>query len=315
MRILRRRILSLIGGLATGALSAAQKPFDVDRLIESQPGSNCGFQYRKYSVSATVRLLSIPIFSRAAVGSGYALVETRGRMTAIQFAAGSYPERAHGLNRLGFIQEVVVDERPGCPEEFAWLAFMTTSQEKNLDQAKKALEARNGLSPYSVSQGSGRGGWVSAWINRLQFETGYTWRNLTELVTRARAEMARCAGEQRRPVRAERGATFLYSVRRAMLDESPRTSASLVFNDKRFRLDTQKRVEAEEGMVRMDAALTEWGANERTTFRMWYRAGKEQAPPLRFEYQATPFLRLSFDADDRAEAPPIMFALRTKEAA
>ena len=138
MRITRRQILALSGGGLLSKLFGAT--FEVDRLLGvDAPGAR--LEIRKYTASATVMLFSIPLVSRASVGSGYAVTEEAGRTISIQFGAGSYPESARGLNRVGFIQEAVVEEKPGVPSECAWLAFMTTSQEKNLDQAKKALEA------------------------------------------------------------------------------------------------------------------------------------------------------------------------------
>ncbi len=118
MRITRRNLFAMFcGGMAARLDGAAFEPmFEVDRLLAgAAPGGRP--QLRKYTANATVMLFSIPLFSRAGVGSGYALVEESGPTLSIQFGAGSYPESARGLNRLGFIQEAVVEERPGVPSE------------------------------------------------------------------------------------------------------------------------------------------------------------------------------------------------------
>jgi len=339
MRITRRYILGLMGSDLLSRVFAATVPamrgqvaFDVDRLLESsreRGHADCRAGYRKYIASATVMLFSIPLVSRSGVGSGYAVVEEAGsgagHTLSIQFGAGSYPERARGLNRLGFIQEAVVEERPGEPAECAWLAFMTTSKEASLDQAKKALYASGAVVPYSASQGVGRYGRFASRVDRLEFPSRYTWRDISQLVENARGAMAAGAGAEQQQSGSEKPATFLYQVRRAMLDRKPRTASDLVFNAKQFRLETQKADDAaatalftEKQLVpsagrvmRMDDLLTEERTSVKTPFRLWYTKGAEQSPPLRFEYQAKSFLRLTFEAAAAADTPAIRLAFKT----
>src|ERR1700733_8945147 len=338
MSVTRRHILMLTGsGLLAKVFGAslpgeaARNSFDVDRLLDLSSVEPSRTAVTRYVANATITLFSISLVSKSSVGSGYAVVEEVGNTLAIQFGAGSWAESARGLNRLGFIQEAVTEERPGYPAECAWLAFMTTSQEKNLDQAKKAVDTSSGMVPYSASQGCGRNGSFASRVERLEFPGRYTWRDVAQLVGRAREAMAAGIGEKHEVLASgtERGtkqpATFLYVVRRAMLDAGPRTTACLVFNSKQFQLDTQKEEDAEAGahfsvrqlvrpsgsVMRMNAVLTEKRTGERTPFRLWYEAGAEQKPPLRFEYQAKSFLRLTFEAHAKAETPPIQFVFKT----
>ena len=96
---------------------------------------------------------------------------------------------------------------------------MTTSQEKDIDQARKAIEDSKAIVPYSASQGYGRNGVFTSRVDRLEFDSRYTWRDIAELVDRARGAMTAGALEEFQPARpsTERPATFLYAVRRAML--------------------------------------------------------------------------------------------------
>lgn len=335
MSITRRHILAVAGSsilsrvfAATVPEVSAHAPFELDRLLNVNSAESgdaeTRLEFRKYVANATVTLFSIPLVSKSSVGSGYAVVEQAGHTLAIKFGAGSYPESARGLNRLGFIQEGVIEERPGTPLECAWLAFMTTSQEKNLDQAKKALESSGGMVPYTASQGYGRGGNFASRVDRLEFPSRYTWRDINSLVEKARETMAEDAGEQESMTSAgEQPGTFLYMVRKAMLDPGTRTTGHLVFNKKEYQLDTQKEPDASANayfaarnlistagsVTRMDAMLTRKG--DRTAFRLWYEAGAAPALPLRFEYQARPFLRLTFEANPKAATPPIQSAFKT----
>jgi hypothetical protein len=61
--------------------------------------------------------------------------------------------------------------------------------------------------------------------------------------------------------------------------------------------------------------LTEHRTGEKTPFRIWYEEGAAQYPPLKFEYQARSFLRLSFEADGTAAVPAIHHVFNHKELA
>jgi len=342
MRIPRRQILALAASFLPKAFGATipgavRRPgFDIDRLLDACSPEH-GYrssrpEIRKYVASATVMLFSFPLVSKKGVGSGYAVIEeaapaspsTSAGTLSIQFGAGSWPENARGLNRLGFIQETIAEEKPGQPAEFAWLAFMTTSRESSLDQARKAIETSGETIPYSASQGYGHEGRYGSLVERFDFPASYRWSNLSQLMERARTAMTAGIAEQG-SASPDRPGTFLYQVRRAMLDASPRTSHCIVFNDKLFRMDTQKEKDATASahfaerklvppsvcVMRLDAILTEKRTGAKTPFRVWYAAGAEQAPPLRFEYQAKSFLRLTFEADAAADTPPIRLAFPT----
>src|SRR5262249_23043168 len=89
----------------------------VRRLIEAHPGGSAKRYQRRFRVDAVILFLGVPIYRREDVGSGCATVETarcrEQTVTALQFGAGSKPERSRGLNRLGLMQEAVT-ARGGC---------------------------------------------------------------------------------------------------------------------------------------------------------------------------------------------------------
>lgn len=162
MPISRRRVLVVTGTsflmkLFGGTLPPAK--FSVDRLLDAASGLPAEVFSRTYVASATITLCSIPLLSKSGVGTGYTVIEEAagrpGRTVAIQFGAGSYPENTRGLNRLGFIQEVVVEGRDAAVD-CAYLAFMTTSQEKSLDEAKNAMAGSGDTIAYSAAQGFGQ---------------------------------------------------------------------------------------------------------------------------------------------------------------
>src|ERR1700690_893921 len=107
MSIPRRAILGLLAGAGL-AQRVLARPFlfEVDRLLDEIAPSRANVCQRRYGAKATITLLSVPLVYRAGVGSGYIVIEqsAESHTVGIQFGAGSWPEAARGLNRLGFIQ-------------------------------------------------------------------------------------------------------------------------------------------------------------------------------------------------------------------
>jgi len=324
MFISRRNLLRLVAG---AALAKAKG---------SQPGgSQYTFWQRRYRASATVTLLSIPIVSRDDVGSGFILIEEAAHDIAIQFGAGSYPESARGLNRLGFIQEVVAEKNPGELAECAYFAFMTTSAEKNIEQAQRALAASAATVPYAVAEGAGRNGSFVSKLDRVNLSSAVTWRDYRRLTDGIRATVASPNTSQHPAsscveIRLTDGkaapATFLYAIRTALMNAAARASLSLIYNAKEFLLRTEKEPDPSMGayfagrnlvfdasrVILLNARLLDRTSGVVTPFKVWFESGREHLPPLRFEYQARSFLRMAFEFDPAASGPPIEFALNKK---
>jgi hypothetical protein len=321
MEIPRRSILGyLYTCILLPKLFAKPFEFEVDRLLAEVPEPLANAYERRYRATATINPFSIPLVSKAGVGSGYISIEqfagkkaADSSTIAIQFAAGSWPDAARGLNRLGYIQEAIVENASSQVTECAYFAFMTTSQEKNLDQAKKAMESSNAAIPYVAAEGSGRSGRFSSRLNRISFPAAFTWRDCGLLVDRVRAAIAGAVPAERisKTLAADEAApaTFLYTVRKAILNPNPASAGSLIYNGKEFELRTTKEPEptlahfAGKNVVRLSATLREYSTGRQTPFKVWYEAGFEHMPPLRFEYQARSFLRLSFDYDPAMRGP------------
>ena len=264
-----------------------------------------------------ITLFGIQVFSKSGVGNGNIRIEEigprQGGTVAIEFAAGSRPEGAKGLNRLGYIQEAILEDQPGQAAECAYLAFMTASDEKSVEQARKALEAAGNMQRYNAAQGFGRPGTFQSRIDRLAFPSKYNFQDLAALIPMARTEMAAHAGDpldHQQDQEAMHRATFLYAVRRALLTPGSTSTSHLFFNSKRYQLDTEKAFDAATGthfvqkkivdsaskVVKLSAWITNEQTGHKTPFHLWYEKGQENQPPLRFDYQARSFLKLAFEA-------------------
>ena len=99
---------------------------------------------RRYQATAYITLLSVTIFSRSGVGFGFAGTDEKSsggqQNFSLRFLSGSTPERAHGLNRFGFIQENVAQANRATISA-DYFGLMTANGEESLSDAKAALNS------------------------------------------------------------------------------------------------------------------------------------------------------------------------------
>ena len=320
------RILAAAGAALKFPAAGFGTVFQVDRLLSRRSTEETEVSERRYRADAVIMLLSIPVYSRAGVGSGaIALRCRRGgdcRVVSLEFAAGSFPGRAKGLNRLGFIREVV-GERDGAAPEAAYFGFMTSSPEENLDEARRALktEAEDQI-PYTAIDGYAGGSVSRARIARFRFPARYNWHDWPHLVNEVRESF-----ETRQPVTREtplpasgtEAVTFLHAVLRAFSSAGERFETAYVYNGRQFRLRTEKspdgragRQFAERGLcgagcrvVRLHGLITEESNRRETQFKIWIDESSGSRLPVRIEFQPRSFLRLAFEFEPVRESTAV----------
>ena len=111
-----------------------------------------------YRVDATVRMpllfAAIPLVSRESVGvttiaaRDYVSPDGSSVRTYELFAA-SFPERARGLNRLGFLREALVVEA-GAVAQSAQFGVISADREDTREKADEAIARASDLLPYAV---------------------------------------------------------------------------------------------------------------------------------------------------------------------
>ena len=283
-------------------LAAASTP-----APQSSPGA------RAYRIDATIVFLSVPLFTRSNVGSGFArhlLTEGSGARThVLEFAAGSVPERCEGLNRLGLLRERVVESGRILGADY--FGFMTESKEESLHQARKALGKAPAKSVFVAIQGHTSPEEVRC--RRAQF-TAQTrpdtlqWKWLQSLAEAAFNQPGRNV-ERHSPPPAQGAApaTFLFAVLRATRTGGKLTQ-EYVYGGDRFELRTTNRPDPVTGrrlhakgitpdpekvnLLTAEARNTRTG--KRSSFRMW--SEDSGTAPLRIEYQPRGFLVLALEA-------------------
>ena len=111
-----------------------------------------------FRVDATIRLplliAKIPIASRENVGvttfsARHFTTDRRTGVRAYEFYAASFPDRARGLNRLGFLREAVVVARTRIIET-AQFGVISSEREDSMAKVEQVLDNDAELLPYSV---------------------------------------------------------------------------------------------------------------------------------------------------------------------
>jgi hypothetical protein len=154
----------------------------------------------------------------------------------LKFVSGSSPECAHGLNRLGLMQEVVHTHGSEKPES-EYFGFMTASGEESLAQAKAALmPGTKDKVIYVAAEGSSRGNDVRYAVKYMLKPSPYRWSNAGEFTRELQADFFTGDPLHYRESHGDSAATFLYSVRTAIRSDNVKSESRFVHNGKFLRM-------------------------------------------------------------------------------
>jgi len=289
--------------------------------------------HRWYKATAYLTIFGIPIYSRSNIGYGWAAQQTRftrnAQIVDLQFMGGSFPEHAHGLNRFGYIQESV-QERADTAISAEYFGVMTTSREETLGDAKSALGSQGtGEMPYVAAAAQIDGNTARCSIRHLVMPEPR--KSATGELTRlARASFGMApvvSSDSDKSLSSVPTDTFLYTLRNAMLSESPTTRDRFLYNAKMQTLTTEKhadkKVEAEmhrlslltgnAPVLRLTGVIENEMTGERTTFSVWYQKGSPSILPLRFEFKPKSYLKLVFEAQAPHQSAPELASIETPD--
>ena len=289
----------------------------------------------RYQVSATVQVpllfTGLPIVSRDEVGFSSAAWSDRSvdgstHLRTYEFFAASIPEEARGLNRLGFLLEVVALG----PEGARWTAHyggISSNREGSRQDAVRNLDRDERIQPITILDGFTDSRQI---VNsRVELDVEGRWRTASELYAEVRPRWLRAeVGEEmtqsntegrlyREPVGFLGG--LQHSLRVAAMDlamgESPRPfrytfvhSGEIFHLDLRdHALDDRRRGEyADAGLVppdtplhKLDYRIVRSGGGTVEGFELWTTLPGERFDPLAppvipvaFEFNARSFLKL-----------------------
>ncbi len=280
------------------------------QLFAGPPEASDSRHYiRRYQATAYISLFSVTVFSRSNVGFGYAKAEEevspQVRDISLQFLSGSIPERAHGLNRFGFIQENIKERDRRCTQA-DYFGLITANGEESFAQAKAALDGKkSGLTPFVAAQASISPDAARYSIRHLNLSSSYRGANAEQLLGQVHASFNQPEAGQPEHMQALNGeamGTFLYSVREAMVAGANKLETRFIYNGKTFSMLSDKHEDDKVGQELRVAGLVDKASsvmilagairnektNEITNFRLWFDRTTPDLLPLRFEFARNP---------------------------
>jgi hypothetical protein len=310
-RLTRRGLL----GLLAFPLTRAASLLEIDRIAGVGPRPAPAAHVCQYRVHATITLLSVPLFSKENVGGACAMVEDSvsgsSRISSIQFSSGSWPERLKGFNRFGMAQEAVREDS-GVAAESAYLSFMTSSAEKNLEQAKKSFAERTALQPISVAHGRTRRSEYAAALDHLTVPAKSTWADCPRLMIEMRDRLSPLKESVTSLDQNSAYQPFLHTVRSAMTSGSATCESVFVHNAKLYRLRT--RASAIPEGVLLAGKIAESGTSQESEFKVWFDPHDPSGLPFRFEFRPKSFLHLVFERDPSVIGPKFSSLIAKEQA-
>jgi hypothetical protein len=236
------------------------------------------------------------------------------RTRRLGFGGGSWPDQAHGLNRLGYIHETVV-ESSGSLAESVYFGFMSTSKEERLEEARAAIAQAQQEALFSAIQGETRPGAFSARFTRFLSRDAVNWRFWRKVADAAEKSFdGECLSK-----REERGKpgkpeivvpTLLYSLLRVRENGFAPTRTSFIYGGIQRSLETNSAQDAKMGeklrqrgmvsnaksVVHMTGTIRNLQTGNKTPFSVWWDRDSPSALPVRIELVPKSFLRLAFEA-------------------
>jgi hypothetical protein len=281
--------------------------------LEGQPRADLNLD-RHYRADAQVLVLSVPLLHRSAVGGGsvqwreWAAVNGASERL-IEFLGFSSPERAAGLNRLGFIRELT-RTNPGSTRDAVYFGLMTASNEESAEEARKALHSNATESAYTVIEGRIAGGASTSALAHFVGPARITAEHCAELVTMGQRALSAASVQPAGFTMAVSPPPFLNALADALCGPS-QVQSRYVYADRMYRLwlhkiadpratedfRARKLIAPGANVVRASGKVQREAGGRETQFRIWVEEGNQRPIPLRIEYQAKSYLRLTFEAE------------------
>jgi len=258
---------------------------------------------------------SLPLLHRADVGSGSVVwresaLPGGATLRLLEFTGFSRPDRAAGLNRLGFLRELSRMTGDEVAESL-YLGLMTSSPEESVEEARQALHTHASEVTYTAINGRVGAGDSRAVTAHFTAPAGWSIDNQGELLERAwRALFAARNAALDTEDRARAAPPFLQALA-CLLRQPARSEASYAYGGRLYRLwlnqspDPQATAHfrargllaADAHAIRASGRIRHESGGPEKHFRIWVQEGAPRPLPLRIEYPPKSYLRLVFEAE------------------
>jgi hypothetical protein len=264
-------------------------------------------ELRHYRADAAILFLGLTILRRPGVGGGRASVEKTvektsagdSARTTFFFAAGSDPKRAHGLNRMGWIREVVLGSN-ASPTESSYFGVMTSSPEESFAHAQKAIDSPpGGRSVYSAVNGRHIAGHSRSALTHFEFPADAVWSD-QRLIDEAQAKFKANVTwrETAWPDPNSAPHTFLFEMAILLKARARHAVGRYIYNEQEYALELDA-AQAGAGAARLISVrgkIRNLRTGRQTPFQLWMEDGSGSVVPVRIDFQPRSFLRLTFEA-------------------
>jgi hypothetical protein len=260
---------------------------------------------RTYRADAVILFLGLSIYRRAGVGGGKASLEETGQGAELRrtffFAAGSDAKRAHGLSRLGWIQEVATGPA-STPSGISYFGVLTASPEESLEHARKSVDASPaGRSTFSAVSGRNTPAHSRSALTHFEYSSNSLWSDpgligYAESLFRGEGadwrETAWPAPPNQTPL------TFLAAFTNLLPRRTGRAVGRYVYNEQEYRLEleAQKPTRDAVPLLPVHGKIRNLRTSNETSFRIWLEKDSASPVPVRIEFQPRSFLRLTFES-------------------
>jgi hypothetical protein len=281
--------------------------------LEGQPRADLSLD-RRYRADAQVIILSVPLLHRTSVGGGSVqwsewAEANGGSRRLIEFFGFSAPERAAGLNRLGFIRELT-RTAPGGIRDAIYFGLMTASNEESAEEARKALHSKATESTYTVIEGRIAGDASTSALAHFMAPSRISAERRAELVTMGHRALSAVPVQPAGFTMAPFPSPFLNALADALFGP-PQLESRYVYAGRLYRLwlrktpdpkateyfQKRKLISPSAKVVRASGTVQRDGGGKDTHFGIWVEEGNRRPIPLRIEYQPKSYLRLTFEAE------------------
>jgi hypothetical protein len=214
------------------------------------------------------------------------------------FAAGSDPRHAHGLNRLGWIREVVQGPA-SAPSESAYFGVLSSSPEESLEHARKAVvDPPSGRLIFSAVSGRNTAGHSRSAVTHFDFPSESSWSDRT-LIERAQATFHDNVAwrETSWPKSPDQTPpTFLLLLATLLKQRTGRHAGRYVYNEQEYVLELDAQQPGRDRLLPIHGKIRNLRTRYETLFRVWMDEVSDSVVPVRIEFQARSYLRLTFEA-------------------
>ena len=293
------------------ALAVAVPSRSADKLEWSAEKTGSRDLERRYRADAQILLLGISVLRREGVGGGAARwreFDSSGPVRLLEFNGYSLPDHAAGLNRLGFIREMLRTSDTGG-SECIYFGVMTASPEESAEEARKALHSTAKEQTYTAIDARISPAATETSIAHFVAPAAVNGARSSELVQLAHQALASAA----QPVSTNRENAGLKPFLQTLADlllkpdgrEARYTYAAHSYRLQVSRAEDPKSTEYFRArklitdavhIVRVSGRLRREVGGKEIDFRVWIPANSDRPIPLRIEYQAKSYLRLVFEA-------------------